>query len=141
MFYLDASFVGAVFLPEQRSEEAAAWLRDRADAEFYASDWLTLEFASAVARRVRMRSLSAEQGDHVVEVFRQWQSETCRIIEPDAADYAFAAAAVLKYETALRAGDALHLAVARNNGNLEIVTLDRGMARAAAMLGLPVATL
>lgn len=141
MFYLDASFIGAVFLPEARSEEAAAWLRDRDDAELHVSDWLALEFAGAIARRVRMGSLSAQQADLVVEVFRQWQGETCRIIEPDAADYAFAAAAVLKYETALRAGDALHLAIARNNGNLTTVTLDRGMTRAAAMLGLSVAAL
>ncbi len=43
-----------------------------------------------------------------------------------------------KYETALRAGDALHLAIARNNNAEAIYSLDDRMIRAGRLLGLPV---
>jgi predicted nucleic acid-binding protein len=43
-----------------------------------------------------------------------------------------------KYETGLRASDALHLAIARNNNAQAIYSLDDKMIRAGKLLGLPV---
>lgn len=42
------------------------------------------------------------------------------------------------YETGLRAGDALHLAIAANNRAEAIYTLDDRMLKAGLLLGLPV---
>lgn len=141
MFYLDTSFIGSLFVPEPGSQAAETWLREREDGAFYVSDWQSVEFASSLARRVRMRSLPPDHADAIFDSFRQWQSETCCILAPDAIDYEHAAAIIRNFETGLRSGDALHLAVAHNNAVPEIVTFDQGMARAAAMLGLSVATL
>ena len=54
----------------------------------------------------------------------------------DAFDLAASYAA--RHDLALRAGDALHLAVASAHG-LTLVTLDERMAKAAPELGVPVA--
>lgn len=43
-----------------------------------------------------------------------------------------------QYETGLRAGDALHLAIAKNNNAQTIYSLDDRMIRAGKLLGLPV---
>lgn len=43
-----------------------------------------------------------------------------------------------RYETGLRAGDALHLAIAANNRAETIYTLDERMLQAGLLLGLPV---
>lgn len=43
-----------------------------------------------------------------------------------------------RYETGLRAGDALHLAIAKNNRARAIYSLDDKMIRAGKLLGLPV---
>src|SRR5436853_87913 len=53
-------------------------------------------------------------------------------------DFETAKQFVLRYETALRAGDALHLAIARNNNAQAIYSLDDKMIRAGKLLGLPV---
>jgi predicted nucleic acid-binding protein len=42
------------------------------------------------------------------------------------------------YETGLRAGDALHLAIAGNHQAAAIYSLDRTMIKAGKILGLPV---
>lgn len=40
----------------------------------------------------------------------------------------------------LRAGDALHLAIAKNHGAHHVYTLDQGLVKAAIALGLPAST-
>jgi uncharacterized protein len=55
---------------------------------------------------------------------------------PNAADFDLAAGYLRQYETALRAGDALHLAIAANHGTLMLVTYDQGLFRAAKRLRL-----
>jgi uncharacterized protein len=140
-FYLDTSFIGPLFVPEPDSQSVEAWLREREAATLYVSDWQGVEFASSLARRVRMGQLPATRADAIFDRFRQWQAESCRNLAPDAADYEHAAAIIRNYETGLRAGDALHLAIAYNNAIPEIATLDRGMAAAAGMLGFSIAAI
>ena len=55
---------------------------------------------------------------------------------PAAADFALARNYVAEFATRLRGPDALHLAIARNNGIDEIRTLDDGMLFAAKKLNL-----
>jgi predicted nucleic acid-binding protein len=60
------------------------------------------------------------------------------VYTPDLADFEAAKQFVLRYDSGLRAGDALHLAVARNNNAQAIYSLDDRMIRAGRLLGLPV---
>lgn len=141
MVYLDTSFVGPLFVQEDSSAAVLAWL-DRQDATvLMISDWSVVEFSSSLARRVRMRTLSPGQADAAFDQFAIWRDGRCEMVSPDQVDFEFAATAIRHYKTGLRSGDALHLAMARNNAIPQIATLDFGMARAARMLGLDVATL
>jgi predicted nucleic acid-binding protein len=57
---------------------------------------------------------------------------------PTGADFDLARRFLRNYETGLRSGDALHLAIASNHGAEAIYSLDRGLLRAGRHLGLPV---
>lgn len=137
MFYLDTSFVGPLFVQEDTTARALAWLERNRQVPLLASPWLAVEFASSLARRVRMKDIDATTADALFERFADWQTERCQMLDATAGDFANAAAAVRQYGSGLRAGDALHLALARNNGNLTVMTFDHGMRRAAALLGIP----
>ena len=55
---------------------------------------------------------------------------------PVRADYELATRLVENFESGLRAPDALHLAIAQNNGVGALATGDKVLAEAAAALGL-----
>ena len=57
---------------------------------------------------------------------------------PDAADFDLAKEYLMRFETGVRAGDALHLAIAARRGASAIYTLDKGLIAAGKILRLPV---
>lgn len=64
--------------------------------------------------------------------------ESFSIVLPDGVDFATAAKYLEMPKTGLRAGDALHLAIAANHGARKIMTLDHGFLDAGNLLKLPV---
>ena len=60
------------------------------------------------------------------------------VLLPSGDDYERARHYLRNYETSLRAGDALHLAIAGNHHAKAIYTLDKIMIKAGKILGLPV---
>jgi len=60
------------------------------------------------------------------------------VLPVDAGDFDLARNYVQTCSTGLRAGDALHLAVAANNGAKAIYSLDKRLVSAGKRLGLPV---
>jgi uncharacterized protein len=64
--------------------------------------------------------------------------ESFRLLLPTAADFATAASFLETPQTGLRAGDALHLAIAANHSIRKIYTLDQGFIKAGKQLKLPV---
>ena len=60
------------------------------------------------------------------------------VLLPSSEDYDQAKRYLLNFNTGLRAGDALHLAIAGNHYATAIYTLDKEMQRAGKVLGLPV---
>lgn len=69
--------------------------------------------------------------------FEAMLKNSFEIILPRPADFALAKDYLLRFETALRAGGALHLAIAANHRAGAIYTLDRPLAKAGKILGLP----
>jgi predicted nucleic acid-binding protein len=59
------------------------------------------------------------------------------IIAPVPNDFDLAKHYLRRFETGLRAGDALHLAMASNHGARMIYSLDKGLVKAGEILGLP----
>jgi uncharacterized protein len=62
------------------------------------------------------------------------------VLLPGADDYDLARRYLHNHQTGLRAGDALHLAIAGNHRAKVIYSLDRQMIKAGEMLGLRVST-
>jgi predicted nucleic acid-binding protein len=59
---------------------------------------------------------------------------------PDGNDFDLCKRYLQQFEAGLRAGDALHLAIANNRSAQKIYTLDKKLLRAGKLLGLPVST-
>lgn len=66
--------------------------------------------------------------------------ESFVVLLPDRGDFDQAKDWLGQFETGLRAGDALHLAIARSCGADAIYTLDKSMIAAGKHLGLPTGT-
>jgi predicted nucleic acid-binding protein len=80
--------------------------------------------------------MAARIADSAIEDFRRWSSGNCEVIVPASGDFDSAVDLVRDYASGLRAPDALHLAIARNWGNLSVVTFDAALNAAASRLGI-----
>lgn len=138
MLYFDTSFLPPLFLEEKTSRKIEAYVTTLPAGDLYLSHWTRLEFSSLVAREVRVRGLTPEEGQAVLLQFDQLVEESYRVILPTALDYELAREYLKQFATGLRAGDALHLAIASNHGATKILTLDEGMLKAGKQLKLPV---
>lgn len=137
MIYLDTSFLAPLFREENATEKVTAFLSVQDAGSLAISKWTKVEFASLLAREVRMNVLNPEEAELALEEFHNLATASLAIWLPDARDFDLAAEYVAKFETGLRGPDALHLAIARNRGAEFVATLDEGMQLAASMLGIP----
>jgi hypothetical protein len=85
-----------------------------------------------------MGELSESQAEAVRGEFGRLLDESFDLLLPAAADFSAAARFLALPKTGLRAGDALHLAVAANHGASKVLTLDAGFIAAGKLLKLPV---
>lgn len=139
MLYLDTSFVAPVVLNEDVSPQVEAFLAKQAAGNLAVSQWTRVEFCSLVAREVRMKHFSTQTAEAVIAEFESLVQESCQVWLPSAADYDLARTLLARFDTGLRGGDALHLAVARNQGADKVLTLDEGLLKAAKLLKIPAA--
>jgi predicted nucleic acid-binding protein len=137
MFYFDTSFIVPLFINEPTSEEVAAKLQAIPPTEIALSLWTKTEFSSVLARKVRMQESTEEFAFETINKFEQMMANSCQVIIPEAADFDLSAQYVQNFQTGLRAGDALHLAIAKNHGAILIYTLDVKLAKAASLLNIP----
>ena len=99
------------------------------------SDWVITEFASALSVKMRINQLSVEDRAKALSLFTRLKAESLTVV-PVARDHFVAAAGFAdQYGLGLRAGDALHVAVAAEQG-ATIATLDKRLAEAATALGV-----
>ncbi len=105
--------------------------------ELVISHWTRVEFSSLLAREVRMGSLDRQAARDADAQFETVVRESFVVLLPNADDFSLAKAYLGNYETGLRAGDALHLAIARNHGAKTIYSLDKTLLKAGKLLGVP----
>ena len=139
MIYLDTSFIAPLVITEDGSAAAEAMVLKVKSGELATSSWTQIELASLVARKLRMGELSAAEAEAVRHELRTILNESFRLLMPGAADFAAAIRFLEMPRTGLRAGDALHLAIAANHGAKKIWSLDQGFIKAGKQLKLPVA--
>ena len=138
MHYLDTCFITPMLLNEATSESVERYVVRAAAGSLCISQWTRVEFASVVAREVRMKKMKASQGTSVLAEFDKLVQESLIVLVPVAEDYNLARDYLGKFSTGLRGGDALHLAIAVNHGVSKILTLDAGLLSAGKQLKLPV---
>lgn len=137
MRYFDTSFLAPLIREEATSVQVEAFMAALPVSELAVSRWTLVEFASLLAHDVRMGVITGAQADDAGVLFRDIVERSFRVVSPTAEDFDVATRYIGHHESGLRAGDALHLAIAGNNGAQAIYTLDRTMLRAGRLLGLP----
>ena len=136
--YLDASVLVAVLTVEPFSERADRFVRDH-PIGLIISDFAAAEFASAIARRVRMREVTVDDARSDLAAFDSWAARSVQSIELTATDVALATAFLRRLDLTLRTPDAIHIAIAQRI-NATLVTFDQRMTESARALGVTVAT-
>ena len=138
MVYLDTSFVAPLVIAEDSSDAVEAYVLKVKPGDLTTSMWTQVELSSLVSRKVRMGELSDSKAEVVRRQFDRVLGESFEVLAPTAADFAAAAKYLEIPKTGLRAGDALHLAIAANHRAKRILTLDQGFLEAGKLLKLPV---
>lgn len=119
---------------EKRSSEVRTWLGEQ-DGEMCTSDWVATEVAAAFAIKIRTGEILVEQRASLQAAFDRLQRDSLRHITFRKEFFGAAAGAASRPHPALRAGDALHLAICMHH-RATLCTLDTDQARAAVELGL-----
>jgi hypothetical protein len=136
MFYFDTSFVTPLFVHEATSELVVDFMQKIPAEQLATSYWTQVEFASVLARRVRMQTLKEEQALQLLEKFKQYLVESYQIFMPTVDDFELATQLLQQHHTGLRGGDALHLAISKNRGAECLYTLDQKLVKAASKLNI-----
>ena len=138
MLYFDTSFLVPLIVPESTSERISAFVSALRGDEFTVSHWTRVEFSSLLAREVRMGGLDGQAASRADARFEAMVEESFAVLLPNADDFSLAKQYLGRSETGLRAGDALHLAVAGNRRATMIYSLDKAFLKAGRVLNLPV---
>jgi predicted nucleic acid-binding protein len=138
MIYFDTSFLAPLILEEASSALVEAYVNRLPRAELCVSHWARVEFASLLAREVRTGGLVERDALAAARQLEEMLADSYQIISPQAADYELARQFILRFPAALRTGDAMHLALAKNHAAKSVLTLDKGMLKAGKLLKLPV---
>lgn len=137
MIYLDTSVVVALLVPEPKTADVKAWFADLSSIPA-SGDWLLSEFASAVSIKMRRGELTERNAKVVHKEFGLLVAGELRLIPVSRAAFTESASLAKQYKGGLRAGDALHLAVALDAGIKALATADEVLARNATAKGLSV---
>ena len=137
MIYLDTSVVVPLLVPESKTADVKAWFAGL-DVSVVSSDWLLTEFASAVSIKLRRKELSESHARAIREEFDLLTTAGLRIVPISRKAYQNAATLAAQHAHGLRAGDALHLAIALEMGAQSMATLDGVMTSNAQRLKLNV---
>jgi len=140
MLYIDTSFLAPLFLHEPTSARIERFLSLQPTGELATSHWSRVEFSSLLAREVRMGGLDAQAALDADTEFEAVARESFVVLLPTPEDFNLSKDYLQRYATGLRAGDALHLAIAINHGATRIYSLDKTLLKAGKQLGLPVAS-
>ncbi|MBN9245493.1 MAG: type II toxin-antitoxin system VapC family toxin [Mesorhizobium sp.] len=135
-YYLDTSVIVSVLTEESHTARSERWFADHGGSPKLISWWVDVEWSAAISMKVRMGALDQDGRALVETAFRQLVDASFTIVPVEHGHFV-AASDLARRSNGLRAGDALHLAVAGAQG-ATVCTLDAGMARAAESLGLPV---
>lgn len=136
MFYLDTSLVVASLYNEAATAGVQTWLADQDPDRLLIGEWTITEFSSASAIKLRTGQIDNGHRAAALAMFNQLVAQSFTVLPVKGIHFRTAAKFADLHALSLRAGDALHLAVASESG-ATICTLDHRMANAGPELGIP----
>ncbi len=137
MVYLDTSALVPMFLREPKTDAVLAWL-ESAGEPVAVSDWSLVEFASAASMKVRSGSVTTKGARDAIGQARAFVRAHCTVATPRQEEFERATELAGDSSAGLRAGDALHLAIAEGLNVGTILCFDDAMAQGARALGMKV---
>ena len=136
MVYIDTSILVAYYCPEKISDQVEKTLVETSRPAI--SQLTEVELTSALARKIRERALSKEDGKAVLSIFRSHIDERSFVYLPiQPKHFSTAMNWIAEFNTPLRTLDALHLAITAQN-KAPLLTADIKFAESATTLGVEV---
>jgi predicted nucleic acid-binding protein len=136
--YHDTSVLIPTLIAEPSTEAVFDWI-GATNRELLVSDFAAAEVAAALSRLVRMGRLASADAFARLADFDAWRAAMSSPVDIRSADTRLAYIFARRFELALRAPDALHLAISRRL-DATLVTLDHRLVAAARGLDIAVET-
>ena len=134
IYYVDTSLVISAVTGEMRAEAVQEWLEQHWDY-LIISDWVVTEAAAALAKQVRTNRLTSSEQLQAALLFERQFVSRLTVLPVSRAEFRSAARFCERAELGLRAGDALHLAIASTH-TATLVTGDKRQSDAGERLRL-----
>jgi len=133
--YLDTSLVVTALVNEPGSPVVLDWLDARRTMQLIVSDWVVTEFSAALCVKLRSKQISSEAQESALAQFGDLIAGELDCLPVTREQFRLAATFSNRSLVGLRAGDALHLAIAAMHA-IKLCTRDRRLAEAGAGLGV-----
>jgi len=137
MIYIDTSALVPLFIREAKSEAVIEWLETSGE-RVAISEWCLVEFGSAAAMKVLIGHAGVDVVKQATVRVHEFAQKYCTVALPGREEFRRAAELAGNDTLKLRAGDALHLAIAEALNAQGILCLDAAMTASAQTLGMHV---
>jgi len=133
--YVDTSLLVAALTNEHRTAAAQVWLaKQRADT-LAISDWVVTEFSSALSIKLRSRQIGLAHRASALAAFARLVADSFTVLPVLGGHFRTASKFADQHTLGLRAGDALHLAIAGDQG-ATLCSLDKRLVDAGSAIGV-----
>lgn len=135
MIYIDTSVWIAMLCLEPKANAIQSWMTQQKVPSICCSDWLHTELMSALSIKSRRSEISLTALTYLHQTIEKLRDNGSHWVTPIGTDFQFASQLCAAPTTKLRAGDALHLAIAKRLKCKQFFTLDDTLNANAAALG------